>query len=282
MFDRVADPSEKIRLGASWSFDEQVVPEVTLDDLTPELWQRFSNPSMTESRDALLDKLAMARRDTEGVLRPTVAGVLMATRDPRRWLPNASIQAVSYRGTEVLLDPGQYYQIEARDITGPLDQQVFGACHFVAKNMRIAATKKMGRNELPQFDLTAVFEAVVNAVAHRDFSIGGAKIRLLMFLDRLELYSPGALPNTMTVESLPYCQAARNEAITSLLAQCWIPEDDDVVTDRRAMMGKRGEGVRVILDKSERLSGKRPFHRLIDESELLLVIPAAAFSETPD
>lgn len=139
-----------------------------------------------------------------------------------------------------------------------------------------------GRRDLPQFDMTAVFEAVVNAVAHRDYSIHAAKIRLCLFSDRLELYSPGAIPNAMTVESLPYHQAARNEAITSLRAQCPIPEDDQILTDRNAMMDKRGEGVRVILDSSERLSGKHAYYRLIDESELLLVIPAASFSDVPD
>jgi predicted HTH transcriptional regulator len=263
-------------------FDEQPVPGVTLDDLSPELWQRFRSPRVAESRDVLLDKLAMARPDGDGVLRPTVAGVLMASRDPRRWLPNAFIQAVAYRGTEILPNPGEHYQIDARDITGPLDQQVLEACHFVRRNMRVEAIKQMGRHDLPQFDMTAVFEAVVNAVAHRDYSIYGAKIRLRMFSDRLELYSPGAIPNTMTVESLPYRQAARNEAITSLLAQCPIPVDDQVLTDRNAMMDKRGEGVRVILDSSERLSGKHAYYRLIDESELLLVIPAASFSDAPD
>jgi ATP-dependent DNA helicase RecG len=263
-------------------FDEQAVPGVTLDDLSPELWQRFRSPRVTESREVLLDKLAMARPDADGVLRPTVAGVLMASRDPRRWLPNAFIQAVAYRGTEILLDAGPHYQLDARDITGPLDQQALGACHFVARNMRVEAIKQMGRRDLPQYDMAAVFEAVVNAVAHRDYSIYGAKIRLRLFSDRLELYSPGAIPNTMTVESLPYRQAARNEAITSLLAQCPISEDDQVLTDRNAMMDKRGEGVRVILDSSERLSGKHPYYRLIDESELLLVIPAASFSNAAD
>jgi len=92
----------------------------------------------------------------------------------------------------------------------------------------------------------------------------------------LELYSPGAIPNTMTVESLPYRQAARNEAITSLLAKCPVPENERAFSNRSAMMDKRGEGVQIILDSSERLSGKRPRYRLVDESELLLVIPAAS------
>lgn len=259
-------------------FDEQPVPSATLDDLQPQLWQRFASVRIHDSREVLLDKLAMARRDSEGVLRPTVTGVLMASPDPRRWLPNAFIQAVAYRGTDIRPQGDQAYQLDAQDISGPLDQQVLDACHFVRKNMRVAASKQQGRHDLPQFDLTAVFEALVNAVAHRDYAIYGAKIRLRLFADRLELYSPGMIPNTMTVESLPYRQAARNEEITSLLAKCRLPESERGFSGRSAMMDKRGEGVQLILDLTEKLAGIRPSYRLVDESELLLVMPAAALA----
>lgn len=255
-------------------FDEQPVPGATLDDLADDLWQRFASPRVREPRDVLLDKLAMARPDADGSLRPTIAGVLMASRDPRQWLPNAFVQAVAYRGTEVLPQGDTVYQLDAQDIMGPLDGQVLAACHFVRKNMDKYAIKNEGRHDLPQYDMTAVFEALVNAVAHRDYSIHGAKIRLRMFADRLELYSPGAIPNTMTVESLPYRQAARNEAITSLLAKCSVPEADQAETGRSAMMDKRGEGVQLIISRTEQLSGQTPVFRLIDESELLLTIPA--------
>jgi len=256
-------------------FDEQPVPSATLDDLTDQLWQRFASARIQDTRDVLLDKLAMARPDADGTVRPTIAGVLMASPDPRRWLPNAFIQAVAYRGTDVRPQGDAAYQLDAQDICGPLDAQVLAACHFVKKNMQVFAFKQEGRHDLPQYDLTAVFEALVNAVAHRDYSIHGAKIRLRMFADRLELYSPGAIPNTMTVESLPYRQAARNEAITSLLAKCTVLDGDQGFTGRGAMMDKRGEGVQIILDSSERLSGNRPVFSLVDESELLLVIHAA-------
>ncbi len=256
-------------------FDEQPVPGAQLDDLPPALWQRFASARIADSREVLLDKLAMARVDADHVLRPTVAGVLLASPDPRRWLPNAFIQAVAYRGTSVLPGEDRAYQLDAQDIVGPLDAQVLAACQFVRKNMLIRASKHEGRHDLPQYDMTSVFEALVNAVAHRDYSIHGAKIRLRMFADRLELYSPGAIPNTMTVESLPYRQAARNEAITSLLAKCPVPDGDAGFGNRSKMMDKRGEGVQIILDNSERLSGQRPLFRLIDESELLLTIPAA-------
>lgn len=256
-------------------FDEQPVPGATLDDLQTELWQRFASPRINDSREVLLDKLAMARLDTDGVLRPTITGILLAAKDPRQWLPNAFIQAVAYRGTEILPQGDQTYQLDAQDISGPLDQQVLGGCHFVKKNMRVSASKQEGRHDVPQFDLTAVFEALVNAVAHRDYAIHGAKIRLRVFADRLEIYSPGMIPNTMTVDSLPYRQAARNEEITSLLAKCSVPEQDRDLSGRSAMMDKRGEGVQIILDSSERLSGIRPTYLLVDESELMLTINSA-------
>lgn len=256
-------------------FDEQPVPTAVLDDLNDALWQRFATQRTRDSRDSLLRKLGMANLDEE-VLRPSVAGVLLASDDPRQWLPNAFIQAVAYRGTDIRPAGEQAYQLDAADITGPLDQQVLAACHFVSKNMRVAASKTMGREDIPQFDMTAVFEAIVNAVAHRDYAMQDAKIRLRLFADRLELYSPGAIPNTMTVDSLPYRQAARNEAITSLLAKCRVPDAEGLGVGRSTMMDKRGEGVSIILHNSEQLSGRAPEYSLVDSSELRLVIYAPA------
>ena len=258
-------------------FDEQIIPQAGLDDLELDLWERFLTPRSRDERRDFLAKLHMARTDDDGMLRPTVAGVLMAAKDPRPWLPNAYVQAVFYRGVDIRTDQSVApYQLDAADIAGPLDVQVVEACRFVAKNMKVAAFKYMGRLDRPQFDMAAVFEAMVNAVAHRDYSIHGSKIRLRLFSDRLELYSPGSLPNTMTVEELAYLQSARNEIITSLLAKCPVPPDETwLTTDRRTMMDKRGEGVRIIMENSERLSGKLPEYRLIGESELMLTIWAA-------
>lgn len=258
-------------------FDEQIVAEASLADLAPERWKRFRTDRTRDAEENLLLKLGMARQDDEGAWRPTVAGVLMAAKDPRLWLPNAFIQAVAYRGTSPVPDgPSALYQLDARDITGSIDEQAIDACRFVHRNMKIAATKDTGRRDIPQFDMAAVFEAVVNAVAHRDYSIYGSKIRLRIYADRLDLHSPGAIPNTMTVDSLAFRQAARNETLTSLLAKCPVAADLDwLETDRRTLMDRRGEGVPIILERSERLSGRQPEYRLIDDAELLLTIWAA-------
>ena len=268
-------------------FDEEPVANAVLSDLAPALWQRYRTPRTRDSDEDLLAKRGMAARTDEGVLRPTVAGILMGSSDPRTWLPNAFIQAVAYRGTDVTpRGPRELYQLDARDIAGPLDEQVVEACRFVSRNMKVGATKFIGRRDVPQFDMEAVFEALVNAVVHRDYSVYGSKVRLRMFADRLELYSPGSIANTMTVESLAYRQAARNETLASLLANTKIPAGLDWLgTNRETFMDRRGEGVRIILQKSQELSGQTPEYRLFDDAELRLTIfvpPEVGLPDDPD
>ena len=122
--------------------------------------------------------------------------------------------------------------------------------------------------------MRAVFEAVVNAVVHRDYSKTGSKIRLFMFSDRLELYSPGMLANTLTVDNLRYSQATRNELLARLLSEITLDDDLGRQVVRRHFLERRGEGVGIILNESETLSGKMPIYELFDE-ELRLTIFAA-------
>ncbi|MCY3762616.1 MAG: transcriptional regulator, partial [Gemmatimonadetes bacterium] len=166
-------------------------------------------------------------------------------------------------------------------VSGPLYGEIVDAGRFVVRNMKTAAFKTMGRTNRPQYDMAAVFEAVANAVAHRDYSVHGSKIRLQLFEDRLELYSPGAIANSMAIDSLRYRQSARNEAVCSLLAKCPAPDESWLVTHRTNIMERRGEGVPIILDNSTLLSGREPEYRLFDNEELLLTIYAAA-PETDD
>lgn len=257
-------------------FDEQIVATATIDDLADDLCARFATARSGPDRQTLLTKLGMVASTEEGTAKPTVAGVLMGSNTPERWLPNAYVQAVAYRGTAISASVvASAYQLDAMDITGPLDRQIIETCRFVAKNMRHAATKIVGRVDRPQFDMSAVFEAVVNAVAHRDYAIHGAKIRLHLFKDRLELYSPGALVNSLTVESMRYRQTARNETVCSLLTRCSAPDEPWLTTGRTHFMEKRGEGVPIILDNSAALSGREPEYRVLDGTELMLTIYAA-------
>ena len=262
-------------------FDEQAVASAHLDDLSEHLWTRFRTSRSDDEQETFLAKLGMAVRADDGKVRPTVAGALMGSKTPERWLPNAYVQAVAYRGSSVTADAvAANYQLDAADITGPLDQQIIEATRFVLKNMRRGASKTVGRVDVPQFDMAAVFEALVNAVAHRDYAIHGAKIRLRLFSDRLELFSPGALANSLTVDSLRYRQTARNETICSLLTRCPAPDEPWLTEGRTHFMEKRGEGVPIILDNSAALAGREPEYRVLDDAELMLTIHSARTEQT--
>jgi len=246
-------------------FDETLVPGTTLQDIDRSLVKRFLRHDTPES-DQLRKLHLSATEDGETGL--SLSGTLLLTQNPTQWLGNAYIQCVYYSGAE--RDAND--QLDAADFTGPLDQQINDAFEFVRKNMRIGAVKKVGRQDLPQYDLGAVFEAIVNAVAHRDYSMTGRRIRLHMFFDRLELYSPGALPNSLSLDGLMENTVTRNETIVNLLSRYYNAREE---AGRQALIERRGEGVPKIIKASEALSGKRPEYRLIDDDELLLTIYAA-------
>ena len=251
-------------------FDEQAVTTAPKECLERDLWKKFRTPLSADADGPFLLKLKLLVKDEDGMLFPSVSGVLMACGQPQKFLSNAFIQAVAYRGEA----RNASYQLDAKDIFGPLDAQIAQAYKFVERNMRVYAKKGPAREDIPQYSMSAVFEALVNAVAHRDYSIYGSRIRVHMFADRLEIFSPGTIPNTMTIENLPLLQASRNELLTSLLARCPIPLEG-FSGNRNFMMDKRGEGVPVILEESKKLSGQWPQYQLIDDAELMLTIFAA-------
>ena len=252
------------------AFDEQFVPNTDKETLKEALYQRFITKVATthEVEDLLIKRSLLVKEGQQ--YRASVAGILMCYDSPDDYLYNSFIQAVYYSGTE----RDANYQIDAKDFRGPLDQQIVDAFKFVEKYNQVLAVKEIGRIDLPQYSMRAVFEALVNAVVHRDYSKTASKIRLFMFADRLELFSPGALANTVTVENLLYSQATRNELLARLLSETILDDDVGEQVVRRHFLERRGEGVGIILNESERLSQKPPVYEVFDE-ELCLTIFAA-------
>jgi len=248
-------------------FEEQAVPTTTLADADPLLMRALVRAH--EGDPAIQMRRMHLTADDDGITRLSVAGVLLCTAKPVQWLPSAYIQAVAYSG--LLNDPND--QLDAKDFIGPLDRQIWDAFDFVYLHMKVPARKALGRIDYPQYSLRAVFEALVNAVAHRDYSIWGGRIRLHLFADRLELYSPGTLPNSMTVETMQMMSMPRNELLASLFSRYYPVRDTGL--GREYLMDRRGSGVDVILAESEQLSGKRPVYDDIADMELRLTIYAA-------
>ena len=257
------------------SFDEQTVPNTGFNTLDASLWRPLLSAEGAAEPDAALGRLALLASDEAGITRATVAGLLLCSPDPQQWLPNAGITATRYRGNDRASG-----QIDAQEIGGPLNRQIAQAVAFALRNMQVAARKDPGRVDLPQYSHRALFEALVNAVVHRDYSIRGSKIRLSMFADRLEIQSPGSLPNNLTVESMETRQVTRNEALTSVLARLPVGGIRGS-EDRQYFMERRGDGVPIIRRETWELCGKLPEFQVIDDSEVRLTIPAAIQEHSP-
>jgi ATP-dependent DNA helicase RecG len=248
-------------------FDEQRVPATSRADIAPELKARFLRGDLPEALQ--LKKLYLLLEDENHHPQLTVIGVLLLTRRPADFLSSAYVQCVAYSGTERNAE----YQLDAQDCDGPVDEQIQKAFNFVKRNMRVEAVKRPGRIDIPQYDIGAVYEALVNAVAHRDYAMYGARIRLHLFADRLEISTPGGLPNSLTVDSMDANSISRNETLVNLLSR-YYPADP--ATRRQNMIERRGEGVPTIIAASERLSLRRPHYEQIDHTELKLTIYAAS------
>lgn len=255
-------------------FDKQPVVGIGVGSLDESLWKPLLSVEGATAPELALEKMGFLTGDENGTTRATVAGILLCSRSPEEWLPNACITATCYRGEDRTSE-----QIDAQTITGPLNRQIAEAVAFAVRNMRVGVYKNLARIDLPQYSEKALFEAIVNAVVHRDYTIQGSRIRISMFSDRIDINSPGNLPNNLTIDSMDVHQSTRNEVLASILGRIPV-ESIRGSGDRQYFMERRGDGVPIIFRETEALSGELPKYQLIDDSELVLTIPAAATEAT--
>ena len=241
-------------------YDESPVWETTLRDLAQETFAAYHEAQfglaladhLEQSQlsvEALLRNLRLAD-DVDGEWRLTVAGLLIFGADPQRFMPQSRLSAVAFAGFDEDADI-----LDRREITGRLPQVITDARLFLERNIRQPA-RELGfqREDLPLYDRKALGEAVVNAVAHRDYSLSGSQIRLFVFADRVEVRSPGRLPNSITLDNIRLgVHAERNRRLATLLTQL-------------GYMSAIGTGIpRLIIRLSRLLSGREPEFELVGE-----------------
>ena len=132
----------RLRLGL-W-FDEQAVPETGFGSLDEALWKPLVSAQGAAAPDLALAKLGLLTDTADGPRRATVAGILLCSRAPEQWLPNACITATRYRGADRASG-----QVDAQTIGGPLNRQIADAVAFAVRNMQVAAHKDPARIDLP-------------------------------------------------------------------------------------------------------------------------------------
>jgi ATP-dependent DNA helicase RecG len=176
----------------------------------------------------------------------SVGGLLLFGENPNRYLPQAGITATAYPEKEK-----DYATVDEEIIRGPLvplltkrnkvveNGVIDRAVDFVSRNMGSTAWLEGGRRRRKKsYPMQAVREAVVNAVAHRDYIITVTDIELSLYSDRLEILSPGRLPNTVTVEKMKQgYRAARNELLKEILRDYGYVEHRGMGVRRKIVQG---------------------------------------------
>ena len=188
--------AEMQRFASGESFDERPMPALGSQALDIRVASELFAPVRKLTRRNLETLRLLTSHQGRPV--PTVGGVLLCGRDRLTHFPDAWIQAGRFDGTDkaVILDH--------TELKMPLVQAIDEAIAFVEKHsLRGAAIGRVRRQDQWSLPPATVREAIVNAVAHTDYSQQGAPIRVAIFDDRLEVENPGLLPFGLTLEDLP-------------------------------------------------------------------------------
>lgn len=201
-------------------FDERPCPDATLDDLETGKVTSFVRQARVgrqfplAENAPLMDVLTHLHLHHEG--HPTNAALLLFGRDPQRFLPCAEIRCMHFHGTEIQR-PVPFYRIFKETVFGQVDMAVDFVMSKLNRSVgtRAESSQAPVRYEIPP---DVIREAIVNAIAHRDYTSAGA-VQVSVFADRVEVWNPGTLSAPLTTESLrhPHGSIARNHRLCEAL-----------------------------------------------------------------
>jgi ATP-dependent DNA helicase RecG len=201
-------------------FEERPCADATINDLNVQVVRNFVSSARLERQFPLPAKAPLPDILTHLHLlhqgQPTNAALLLFGRDPQRFLPCAEVRCMHFHGTEVQR-PVPFYRIFKCNAF----EQVDMAVDFVVSKLnrsvgtRAESIQAPVRYEIPH---DVIREAIVNAVAHRDYTSAGA-VQVSVFTDRVEVWNPGTLPASLTTESLrhPHGSIPRNHRLCEVL-----------------------------------------------------------------
>lgn len=217
--------------------DCRPVAEAALPDLDDELLNAY-----IDSQDRIRPGLRLSGMDREGQLAtlgiiahsggksaPTLAGLLVFGRYPQQFFPSLVATFLRYAGVdEMTPGPGGERFLDNAKFEGPIPLIVRQALARAMANMRTGSLiTGLYRQDIPEYPETALREALVNAVAHRDYCdlAKGSQVQIRMFADRLEIQSPGGLFGTVTEDNIDNEQSTRNPALMRLLEDMHLVEN---------------------------------------------------------
>jgi ATP-dependent DNA helicase RecG len=245
--------------------DEQAVPGTTIEDLVPASVDalvarlRISRPYAFKD----LDHLAVLRRakvlvpGQDGVDTVSMAGLLALGTYPQEKFPQLMATFVHYPTVTGAQSTSGERFLDNVALEGPIPVMVRDTLAAIRRNMsRRAVIADAGRQDIWEYPETALREAVVNALVHRDLSSSarGTQIQVEMYPDRLVIKNPGGLFGPVTIDSLGEegISSARNASLIKLL------EDVPLPGETRTVCENRGSGIRSMLDSLLTAGMSRP------------------------
>ncbi|OGC04428.1 hypothetical protein A2276_08660 [candidate division WOR-1 bacterium RIFOXYA12_FULL_43_27] len=161
-------------------------------------------------RDFLVKTLKVVQKEN-GELRPTNAGLLFFGKDPSAYIPQSEIRIARFKG----VDRTEF--MDSKEITGPIYKMLDEVELFFKRNTRLAGKiVEFKRVDIPEYPFEAIREAVINAVAHRDYAYHGAPIMFSIFDDRIEISNPGGLLPGLNIKRLEGHHSTRNKKICDI------------------------------------------------------------------
>jgi ATP-dependent DNA helicase RecG len=193
-------------------------------------------------------------REVEGVLRPTLAGLLMFGIYPQGFEPQLVITFLQYFGTtETEPTPTGARFLDNQKFEGTIPDIAENTLNYVLSAIRKSSLiEGLWRHDIPEYPAEALREAIINALAHRDYShfVRGSYIQIRLFADRIEIQSPGGLYGGITEESLEEEQSTRNRVLMQLM--------EDTLIDNRHLVENRGSGIRAMIEAMRRANLEPP------------------------
>jgi ATP-dependent DNA helicase RecG len=201
-------------------FEERPCKGATLDDMDRQAVANFVSLARSERQFPLPVKSPLVAILTHLHLlcegQPNNASLLLFGTDPQRFLPSAEVRCMHFHGTEIQR-PVPFYRI----FKGNVFEQVDMATDFVMSKLNRSVGTRAESIQVPvryEIPPEVVREAIVNAVAHRDYTSAGS-VQVSVFADRVEVWNPGTLPAPLTTESLrqPHGSIPRNHRLCEAL-----------------------------------------------------------------
>jgi len=249
----------------STRWERALCPRATLDDIDPDLVERYltyraerSRQKMryTSQEDLLIGLECAARDQRTQEIRPTNAGMLMFGYDPQLQIPQSEVVCIRYADR---LGVGKY--VDRKNILGNLPELIDKTADFLKLHTRVGAEiHGFKREDLPEYPIEALREAIVNAVAHRDYTRIGETIRVFVYADRVEVHSPGLLLCGITTEDLAKMRVSSNPR-NPLIAQ--------FLRDIPGYMERVGTGVRLMINEMRQLTLPDP--EFIEQHEFVVI-----------